>query len=218
MFHPADCPSWDYKKHPDKDEVLSDVTSTVLVRLREGTLQANTVAEDTRPFHRRLFEQLTPDGYEYYAGHYRGADFRCLRYYKVIAGGDPQVGSPPERVWEDMQRFTDFVTNGIDATDGTYRLSDDQLSEDEKLLNLIRLVAQVFVDFLTVHPYYDGNGHIGRLLVWGILLRYGYRPQGWPVHPRPDDPNYGPMIAQHRRNNPEPLERALVRHVLLGEE
>jgi Fic family protein len=43
----------------------------------------------------------------------------------------------------------------------------------------------MFLAFVTIHPYANGNGHAARLVVWALLLRYGFQPTGWPVDPRP---------------------------------
>lgn len=216
MTHPPSCPPWEYEDHPRKDAVFSSILPPILEDLSKGRVDAQTVAADSRPFHRRLFIQLTPSGYPYYAGHYRGEDFRCLRHCPVTIPSDPRVGASPDRALDEMRRFTDFILAGINGTDTADRLPRARLSEREKLRFLIAFVAQIFVDFLTIHPYLNGNGHIGRLLVWAILLRYGYIPQGWPVHPRPNEPEYSQLIARHRSGDKEPLEKALIRHVLLG--
>src|SRR5262245_40484758 len=95
--HPPDCPAWDYEHHPQRHVVPQRVAG-ILTELVARALDTRTLVADTRVIHRRLFVGLTPDGYDYFAGHYRGEPFRCLQHYRVRVGGDPRVGIPPENV------------------------------------------------------------------------------------------------------------------------
>src|SRR5690242_1760672 len=98
-MHPADCPAFDYSKHPDRARLLPEATRTALKAIRGGTRhQLAAAAQDTRPIHKSLFTGLTPPGYEYFAGHYRGELYRCLEYYLVRIPSDPRVGCAPDAV------------------------------------------------------------------------------------------------------------------------
>jgi Fic family protein len=46
--------------------------------------------------------------------------------------------------------------------------------ENEKKLHTIELAALVHHKFVNIHPFFDGNGRVGRLLMNVILLRQGY--------------------------------------------
>ena len=102
-MHPADCPKFDYSVHPRRQEVLVREVATIVAAFRRGQIDTSAAAEDTRPVHRRLFRELTAQGYEYFAGHYRGEDFRCLEYYEVKVLGDPRVGLPAATVGVNME-------------------------------------------------------------------------------------------------------------------
>src|SRR5262245_28874874 len=84
--HPPDCPEFEYNNHPDRAVELPGRVADVLLRVRFGRLETRTAASDTRKVHGFLFDRLTPAGHSYFAGHYRGEEFRCLRRYEVRVG------------------------------------------------------------------------------------------------------------------------------------
>jgi len=207
-MHPYDCPNWEYSQHPDR-HVIPQRVAAILVNLAKGTLDTADVATDTRREHGQIFDGLSPVGYEYYAGHYRGENFKCLRFYPVAVQGDPRVGAYPASVNFLMKELSAELRAGLLALDGNVLLP-----VKDKLRYAIAIACNVFVHFLTIHPYANGNGHAGRLIVWCILGRYGYWPQQWPVDPRPDPPPPNPpyieLIARYRNGDREPLESYMV--------
>src|ERR1700693_3690222 len=96
-MHPLDCPAWEYNTHPQKGTIATRV-SEMLIALASGGLNTISVATDSRDVHRSTFRELTPPDCEYYAGHYRGEAFRCLRFYRVQVASDPRVGAMPGSV------------------------------------------------------------------------------------------------------------------------
>jgi hypothetical protein len=200
-MQPPDCPGWDYENHPQRASVPVRV-SEILIAISNGTMNTFVVASDTREVHGRIFHQLTPVGCEYYAGHYRGEAFRCLRFYSVRIPADPRVGAPPAGVAFLMRDLNTEIRAGIMALD-----TNILLTQKERLQCIMALACHAFVAFLTIHPYANGNGHAGRLIIWSILGRYGYWPRRWPVDPRPPDPPYSQLIVQHRNGNVVPLEQ-----------
>src|SRR5437868_4159369 len=95
-FHPQDCPIFEYKNHPAYPGRLRHRTDGLLRDLRERRIDTKSTAVDTRPVHLHLFEGMTPNGYKYFAGHYRGEDYRCLRNHPVYIGHD--AGWEPDTV------------------------------------------------------------------------------------------------------------------------
>jgi fido (protein-threonine AMPylation protein) len=208
-MHPLDCPEWEYSNHPRCHQVLTHQVAEVVTALIKGAIDTQQLAMDSRDVHRKVFKDLTPEGCEYFAGHYRGEAFKCLRYCSVGVSSDPRVGVPPQSVAYRIEALRSEVCTGISALDSNVLLSDR-----ERLGYAIALASRVFVAFLTIHPYVNGNGHAGRLIVWGLLGRFGYWPRRWPVHPRPGDPPYSTLIMQCRNGNPTPLEKFLLQTIL----
>jgi hypothetical protein len=85
-----------------------------------------------------------------------------------------------------------------------------RLSSEDMLLRCVAVAARAFQEFLTVHPYADGNGHMGRFIVWVVLMRYGYRPTRWTIEPRPSVAGYGQAISRARRGGPQALEAVIL--------
>ena len=204
-MHPPDCPAWEYANHPLCRATLPTRVSEILADLLAGRIETLALATDTREVHLRIFWQLTPTGYDYYAGHYRGEPFRCLHLYRVMVPADPRVGAPPESVASQMDQLNAEIRTGLLALDANILASPLQ-----RLQYALALASQALVAFLTIHPYANGNGHAGRLIVWGIMGRYGHWPQRWPVDPRPPDPPYSRMIVLCRDGNPVPLQQYLL--------
>ncbi len=204
-MHPPDCPTWEYDNHPQRCATVPVRVSEILIELMAGGLDTLSLATNTRKVHFRVFQNLTPPGCEYYAGHYRGERFRCLRFYRVMVKADPRVGVSPESVGFRMDELNAEIRAGLLALDANALLSPQQ-----RLQYVLALACRAFVAFLTVHPYANGNGHAGRLIVWSIMGRYGHWPRRWPVDPRPPNPPYVDLITRCRDGNPEPLERYLL--------
>jgi len=200
-MHPPDCPAWEYENHPKRQVVVSRYVAQILLDISTSKTGTLAVATDTRGSHRLVFEELTPTGYEYYAGHYRGESFRCLQFCVVRIQNDPRVGAAPESVAYRIGELNMAIRAGLMALDESILLPAKQ-----RLHYIVALACHVFVEFLTIHPYANGNGHAGRLIVWSILARYGYWPRRWPVDPRPAPP-YADLIMRSRSGDREPLEQ-----------
>jgi hypothetical protein len=207
-MHPLDCPEWEYNGHPNRG-LISVRIADIVFDLRTEAKSTLTVAADTRESHRAVFHDLVPVRYEYYAGHYRGELFRCLRFYSVGIQGDPRVGATPDTVKFLMTELGATIRAALLALDGNVLLPDR-----EKLRYIVVCACQVFVHFLTIHPYANGNGHMGRLVVWSILGRYGHWPNRWTIEPRPPDPPYSELIVRYRNGDREPLERYIVQMLI----
>lgn len=210
-MHPLDCPPWEYRDHADSSRVIQGHLQKLLVRLRSARTDTLGFVTDTRRLHRRLFLELTPTGYEYYAGNYRGSEFRCLQYCPVAVPGDPSVGHPPEHVSSAMRRLGDDLRSGIAGLDEGFALPNAKVSRQTKLYFLVVFASRMFVHFLTIHPYVNGNGHIARLMVWAVLGRYGYWPKRWPIEPRTGDPEYLRTIRAYRGGQQRELEHYILK-------
>ncbi len=79
------------------------------------------------------------------------------------------------------ERF-DFTTPG-DVSDEMHRLINWLNSEKEKIqrasknaLHPIEIALQFHLKYITIHPFYDGNGRTARILSNLILISFGYPP------------------------------------------
>lgn len=218
MVHPADCPRWDYGQHAHASQLIQAAVRKILVQVGSAKGRAPALATDTRPFHRQVFLKLAPPGYEYYAGNYRGSDFRCLKCVRVGVVGDLRVGYSPADVSRGVSRFNVNLRAGIAGLDEAFALPNAKLSPQAKLMYLVTFVSRAFIDFLTIHPYIDGNGHIARLIVWALLTRYDYWPNRWPIEPRTQDPEYLNTIRAYRDGKHTGLERYILRCISMPPE
>ena len=213
-MHPQDCPAWEYSTHPQRNRLLPQRSTSLLLDLRRGDIEIFSLCCDTRPTHLYLFNGLTPPECPYYAGHYRGELFRCLEFYEVHVPGDQRVGENSSIVLISMNVMAQVIRDGITALDVANGLPNSHVPRWQKIYYLVVFSCRVFVEFLRIHPYANGNGHIGRFLIWGLLGRYGIWPRQWPLDKRPQDPPYSNLISEYRSGNREPLERFVLRCVL----
>jgi len=208
-MYPWDCPNgWEYENHPRRD-VLHQRTQALLKLIRSQNLDTISAASDSRPQHGFIFNGLTPPRCEYFAGHYRGENFYCLRFYRVTVASDRRVGAHPTNVEYLMSELSARLRSGLQALDANVALSPKQ-----KLQYIVVLACSVFVNFLTIHPYVNGNGHAGRFIVWCITGRNGFWPKQWPIEPRPADPPYSDMIRTYRDGDRQPLETLILQSLI----
>ena len=198
------CPEWDYRDHPQYVTLVPARAQELKGTLSTDKIASATTAMDTRHAHRKIFTDLTPVSYSYYAGHYRGESFECLKKCDVGVNGDPRVGERSYRVAFRMRRLSSFIRDVITALD-----KEKPITTKVELQRLVVFVSSSIVDFLTVHPYVNGNGHAARIIMCAIMLHCGFE-SPWPIDSRPPDPQYITLISQHRSGNPEPLQRYIL--------
>jgi fido (protein-threonine AMPylation protein) len=212
---PPGCPEWQYGEHPNREESLRAATELLIVDLLAGKYPPETLAHDTRAIHERLFKNLAPPGHEYYAGTYRGSHQKCLRNYNVRIPSDPRVGARADVVFREMPKLGEAISNSIKELDAIFRAAiaaSNPVPEIDRLVGVVRVACKAFVSFLTVHPYVDGNGHVARVLLWSILIKFGYVPDRWPIEPKPPSP-YSDAIYKHRSGDTSSLENYVLASV-----
>jgi hypothetical protein len=201
------CPPFEYDNLPGWDAALAARSKTALLRLRATSPpEVLIIGKDGRPVHERYFAGLTPTGCEYYAGHYRGENFPCLKNYLVQIPNDSLVGHPPDRVATDMNLFASDFVNIVSDSDFVWAVNNRVVTPAEKLYRVVQLGVGMFVYFLQIHPYANGNGHLARFFLIAYLARYNIFLARWPMHPRPSDPPYSECIRRYRRGDRTPLE------------
>jgi hypothetical protein len=213
-MHPRDCPEWEYDRIPNARVTVRDRAVQLLLQLRADRDRCATVASETRPAHAELFQGLTPARCDYYAGHYRGEELRCLKHYPVGIASDPMVGYDPQLVLGEMGLLGTTIRDGIVALDAFVASGRSRVA---CLIQIVKVAAHVFELFLRIHPYANGNGHAGRLIVCALFGRYGFWMSRWTVEPRPKDPPYSGAIAQYRRGTVADLEKFMLECAKWGE-
>lgn len=208
------CPDqgWNYDsvKRSRRERTLRMRCERILKEMRRPTFALVDLACDTRPIHRKMFRRMTPLCFPSFAGNYRGdARYPCLVNYRVAIHGDPRVGTVPSGVATELDALVDSVRNFIRIVD-----QSGHLQPVERFGTVVQALCFVLVEFLRVHPYADGNGHMGRFIVWALLLRFGYVPRKWPLEERPPDPPYSNFISLWRSGNRAPLEMFLAQCVI----
>jgi len=202
-----DCPEWRYANHPRRAQLLT-TCQQILNEIESEQVDSLEVASNTKSCHGRMFSGLTPAGHEYYAGHYRGEDYLCLRHAMVEFGGN--LGAEPQYVVGMMENLVGTVSEFIEELDSQSEDPPPDASAENFLKSAVRIACTLFVRFLSIHPYRKGNGHAARLIVWAVLLRYGYPPLRFSVDPKPNNPNYDQLIQSYRLDDRSSLESYVI--------
>lgn len=200
------CTAWDYESHPENHRV-GIRCAKVLDGLRANISLFDRFGYSTLHGHKYIFRGMTPKECRYLAGNYRGANFKCLINYNVQIGNDPKVGTRADQVQLQMALFEAALTNAMNI----FNASKSTVRPDLLLSKFVKLLATCLVNFLTIHPYANGNGHMARLMVWVLLGRFGVWPESWPLDA---SPSYAQAIYDHRRGNVATLENFILKCII----
>ena len=110
-----------------------------------------------------------------------------------------------------MQQLDSAIKDLEDAGPNPKILKGDRLEA------FISVAAAIFSRFLVIHPFLNGNGHIGRVILAALADRYGYNLWAFPVEPGLDGDlkgtyNQALMEYQSRPPRRQLLEELLVQH------
>lgn len=205
------CSNWEYETHPDQAGLKTRCERLVRKLLR-SCKSFDKFGFDTRVGHSFMFKSMVPSDCECIAGQYRG-DSLCvaLTNYSVQVGGDARVGVPPYLVGMTISNFEAQCTALYAEFQKFKNHRKPGVPEEVVLARFAAILAEMLCQFLTIHPYANGNGHAARLLVWVIMVRCGYPPKAWPLD---DSPPYGPALTKYRDQDKKPLIQLLVRSIL----
>ncbi len=214
---PPTVPHWEYESHKDRVSILRTVTASLYADLRNGTIDCVAALCDTRPFHKRLFTELTPPAYSGFAGNYRGQKQPpYLRRYEVGVPANPLVGERAVQVNRRMVSLATRTRRAIARLDSSWGGSKDDTSDGERLFSVVQAACEWFSEFLVIHPYANGNGHVARFGLLAFLGRYGYWPSSFTIEPRPFGDVYSKAILEHQNGTPEPLEELVLNAIAAG--
>ena len=212
------CPrDWEYEHHPDYSRLLPVASDIVLTGIQAGRYPVRRFATDTRPIHGTLFKGLTPAGrFDYFAGNYRGSHHRCLKDYEVGIPSDSDVGTKTPLVLSEIDALGKSIVNSVTRLEAMIASLPNPLTPAQRAAAAVKLSCSALVSFFTIHPYANGNGHVGRSLLWILLMQFKFVPSNWTIDPRPAIPNYDMMIAMHRRGQPDALEQYVLQRISLA--
>ena len=200
-------PLFDYESVPGYQQVLQCAQMQLLTDLStQSDVNLDTIC-DTRPTHYFMFKDLTPKNQPDFAGHYRGSSAYYLKNYKVKFGQNE--GALPVDVESSMEALAYSLRR-------LYKrfLSNSQITGMARttiLYNFARLAAITIIDFIKIHPYADGNGHISRFIACAYLMPHKLIPTKWQIDPRPNDQDYSQgMIGGVRDANLDILTNYLI--------
>ncbi|MDY0371756.1 MAG: Fic family protein [Sphaerochaetaceae bacterium] len=68
------------------------------------------------------------------------------------------------------------------------------MDKETQFINWVYLAADITRDFILIHPYRDGNGHLSRFIISAFLIPLGRFPHQWTIHPRPQSEYTSAMV------------------------
>lgn len=159
---------------------------------------------DPRKIHRPLFEPLTDASNSQMAGNYRGSALDCLVDAEVTFG--VRNGVPAMYVLQRMSRYEQFAKTSFTRL----RRSIEAVDGGRFRLLCATAAGSMFHELISIHPFWDGNGHAARAVVALTWIAYGYSIGGWLIDPRPTGFPYIEYLREWDRGNRDPL----IRHML----
>jgi fido (protein-threonine AMPylation protein) len=204
MGHHNDPINWDYSDHPNKSLVRYRCVRLGGALLSNPSQFTKSNCSDTLLAHKYIFRQFTPKNFSYYAGNYRGARYNILETYPIWIAGKP--GESPKSVKTKMTAFDSQFLKVIEYF--SFQFANGKVDPNVLRAKLVEAFGILLVRFFVIHPYANGNGHIGRMLALTMLGRLGIMPFDWTIDDRPP---YDEAISEHRRGNAKPLNKVLAK-------
>ena len=150
----------------------------------------DSTESDIKTLHRAILQGTPMETMNMWGKEQRAGEYRVL---PVQAKGYPLTVYPyPEEIPALMRRFVDW-------RDG-----------EQKSVHDVIMACKVFSAFLHIHPFHNGNGRVGRLLLGTYLLRQGYPP---PLFQHFDRSQYLDMLSRSQHGQPEDLYEWVLENV-----
>ncbi|MFL9979727.1 Fic family protein [Paraburkholderia graminis] len=161
--------------------------------------------------HYRLFNGLMKRGCEAFAGNYRGSAGCLANYVVVITDGKTAIQTAASAdVSASMATLSAEIAEDFDALAGAGGAAGLQTMND--VVGWLDIAMERMVSFLGIHPYADGNGHIGRFMMFCYLSAAGIWPNNWPLDDRPPHP-YDEAIAAFRNGYVDGLRDVMLQYI-----
>lgn len=205
------CDNWDYDNHPNRAQ-LARRCRRLEKLIKQWVSRFDRYGYDTRPGHRFLFAGFTPAGCPELAGNFRGSTGALLAYPDVGIHGDPSVGTPRNFVAISMRVHEQHCADLVAKFESLKTASAPAPSPQALLVRYAMLLCDLLEEIFRIHPYANGNGHAGRLLLFVMAHRQGYKTYAWHIDPRPP---YSDALTKYRNGKRGPLEK-LVIEALVG--
>ena len=210
--HHTNCEDWGYDTHPLRPTSLARRSKRLTQKIQNDVSSFDRFGFDTRRAHLFLFFGLTPSNCKCILGQYRGEkSCKYLEALHVGIHGDPSVGLAPHLIANamvDFEKRCQALTNAHN-----YWLNNKGATQPPKnaLLRFVSVLADVLQQFLTIHPYMDGNGHSARLLTFTMMARAGYQPTHWDIDAKQP---YAEALSSHRAGKPGALQQFMLRAII----
>lgn len=205
MGNHENCADWDYETHP-KQKTLKGACDRLTAAIAKNPEKFNRFGFDTRPAHRFLFKPFVPKDCTCLAGTYRGSP-SCPELHRLDVGvRGTAVGTPAAFVEMAMHLLDERCKSLLAAY--AARVSAPGADEALAFALLVDVLCDLLELFFSVHPYANGNGHMGRLLAWALFAQHGFAPRNWSVDSKQP---YGKALDAYRKGDRRPLRLFLVK-------
>ena len=155
-----------------------------------------------------MFSGMSPASCACLIGQYRGsASCPELVGYEVHVPGD-KVGVDSRLVAWQIGELENSCRDACTA----FEVQRAQVAGDKaaELLLFVKVLCDALERFFWIHPYANGNGHSGRLLVSTLLARHGFPALKWHIDQKVP---YDDALKAYRNNNKKPLIRFILQSI-----
>lgn len=208
----ADCSHWDYEDHPQVSRLKTRCRRLEKL-VRRFPKRFERYGLSTKRGHRFMFFPMVPAICPEIAGNYRGLPGSCLEDYQVMVRGDDKVGTRAAFVDIHMGLFEAHFGTTFNELEQWKSSAHPTPAPPQFLARFIPLLCLTLEEFFRIHPYANGNGHAGRLLLFVLMVRHGFDPKGLELD---ESPAYGRAIHDYRRGKRRPLEDIMLKCFING--